>query len=54
VKETTGRIILKWVFGKWDSGNGLHWSDSKKRHVAGSCECGNEHSGSTKCVEFLD
>ena len=22
--------------------------------VAGTCECGNEASGSTKCVEFLD
>ena len=22
--------------------------------VAGSCECGNEHSGSMKCGEFLE
>ena len=23
-------------------------------HVAGACECGNETSGSIKCLEFLD
>jgi len=22
--------------------------------LAGTCECGNEHSGSIKCGEFLD
>ena len=22
--------------------------------MAGTCECGNEHSGSIKCGEFLD
>jgi len=32
-----GRIILKWIFRKWDKGHGLDWSGS----VAASCECGN-------------
>ena len=27
---------------------------SKEGEVAGSCECGNEPSGSIKCGEFLD
>jgi len=29
-------------------------SGSGKGQVAGTCECGNEPSGSIKCVEFLD
>jgi hypothetical protein len=43
------RIILKWIFEKWD--RGLDWivpaqdSDS---------ECSNEPSGSIKCGEFLE
>jgi len=35
-----GSIILSYIFRKWD--------------VGGTCECGNELSGSTKCGEFLD
>jgi hypothetical protein len=46
-----GRIILGWIFNKW---SGLDWYGSGERQVAGSCECGNEHSGSIKCGEFLD
>ena len=26
----------------------------RRRQVAGSCECGDEPSGSTKCGEFLE
>ena len=49
-----GRIIIRWIFRKWDVGvwtgsswlrlgiGGRHW------------DCGNEHSGSIKCGEFLD
>jgi hypothetical protein len=29
-------------------------ADSGQGQVAGSCECGNEHSNSIKCREFLD
>jgi len=39
-----GRIILRWIFRKWDVGT---WT-------AGTCECGNEPSFSIKCREFLD
>jgi len=38
-----GRIILRWLFRKWDVG---FWT--------GTCECGNEPSDSIKCGEFLD
>jgi hypothetical protein len=44
------RIILKWVFKKWE--RNMDWIDLGQ--VAGSCECGNEPLGSTKCGEFLD
>ena len=45
-----GRIVLKWIFRKWDgeAWTGFLWQ------VAGACECGNEPSGSIKCGEFLD
>jgi hypothetical protein len=48
-----GRIILKWIFRKWDVGHGLDQSDSGEGQVAGTCECGNEPLGSTKFGEFL-
>jgi hypothetical protein len=35
-------------------GHGLDLSGSGQGQVAGSCECGNERSGSIKCEEFLD
>jgi len=49
-----GRIILKWIFRKWDGGHGLERSGSGKGQVAGSCACSNELSGSIKWGEFLD
>ena len=36
-----------WVYG-------LDWAGPGQRQVADACECGNEPSGSVKCVEFLD
>jgi len=44
-----GRIILRWIFRKWDMGHGLDRFDSGQVKVAGCCECGNELSGSIKC-----
>jgi hypothetical protein len=40
-----GRIILGWIFRKWDEGvwTGLGWL--RIETVASSCECGNEPSG---------
>ena len=34
--------------------HGLDRAGSGLGQVAGSCECGNEPSGSVKCGEFLD
>ena len=36
-----------WVYG-------LDLCGSGQGQVAGTCECGNEPLGSTKCGEFLD
>ena len=49
-----GRIILRCIFRKWDVGvwTGLGWL--RIGTVAGTCECGNEPSGSIKCGEFVD
>jgi len=33
------KIILKWLFEKWDGERGLDWSGSKEGQVAGYCEC---------------
>jgi len=38
--------------GMW--GHGLDGSGSGYGQVAGTCECGNEPSGSIKCGEFID
>ena len=50
-----GRIILRCIFRKWDVGGyGLDRAGSGYGQVAGTCECGNEPSGSIKCGKFLD
>jgi hypothetical protein len=48
-----GRIILRWIFRKWDVGHGLDRAGSGWGQVTGNCECGNEPSDSVKCGEFL-
>ena len=48
-----GRIILRWIFKKWDEA-GLELYGSGQGQVAGTCKCGNESSVSIKCGEFLD
>ena len=49
-----GRIILRWIFRNW--GVGLWTGSSWFRIVTGrgTCDCGDEYSGSIKCGEFLD
>ena len=49
-----GSIILRWIFRKWDVWCGLDQAGSGYGQVEGTCECGNEISGSIKCGEFLD
>ena len=41
-----GRIILRWIFRKWDM---EVWTGSGYGQVACTFECGNEPSGSIKC-----
>ena len=48
-----GRILLKRIFMKWGGGHGLGGSGSGYGQVTGTCEYGNESSGSIKCGEFL-
>ena len=45
-----GRIILKWIFRKWDVGV---WTGSSWFRI-GTCDCGNEPPGSIKCGEILE
>jgi len=49
-----GRIILRWIFRKWDVGllTGSSWL--RIGTGGGTCKCGNELSSSIKCGEFLD
>jgi len=49
-----GRIILSWIFRKWDVGLWAGSSWMRIGQVAGTCECGDEPSGAIKCGEFLD
>jgi hypothetical protein len=49
-----GRIILKYIFRKWERRHGLDLSGSGQGQVAGCCECGNEPLGSIQYGEFLD
>jgi len=49
-----GRIILRWIFRKWDV---RVWTGSSWLRIGkdcGTCDCGNKPSGSIKCGEFLD
>ena len=53
--EGGGRIILRWIFSKWDVW-GL-WTGSMWIRIGtgvGHFVRSNEHSGWIKCVEFLE
>jgi hypothetical protein len=47
------RIILKWIFRKWDVGMWTGSSWLRIGTVGRHFDCGNEPSGSIKCVEIL-
>ena len=49
-----GRIILKYIFKKWDGETCVYSSGSGKGQAVGICESGYEHSASVKCGEILD
>ena len=49
-----GRVILKRIFKKWDGDMDRIDLDQDRDKFAGTCEGGNEYSGSKKCREFLD
>ena len=49
-----GRIILRWVFWKWDVEVWLYQAGWGYGEVAGSCEYSNELLGSLKCGNFLN
>jgi hypothetical protein len=47
-----GRILLRWVFRKWDV---VAWTGSFWLRIGtGACECGNGPLGSIIYREFLD
>ena len=52
--KTQGKIILKWIFEKWDGWHVMDRPGSGQGQVAGCCECGNEPPGPIKCGEFLE
>ena len=49
-----GRIILRWIFRKWDEG--VEWNELAQDRDRGRVLANgyNETSGSIKCGEFLD
>jgi hypothetical protein len=57
-KRPLGRPRLRWEDNikadLQEVGYELDWGSSRYRQLAGTCECGNEPSGSIKCGEFHD
>ena len=49
--EVDERIILRWIYRKWDGGGA--WTGSIWLGI-GTGKSGNEPSDSIKCREFLD
>ena len=52
--DVDGRIILRWVFRKWDVGAWTELIWLSKRTGGGHFKSGNEPLGSIQCGEFLD
>ena len=53
-KRGVFRVLVRKPSGSRTWGYGLDRAGSRKGQVAGTCECGNEPSGSINCGEFLD
>ena len=51
--DADGRIILRWIFRKWEGVWGLDGVGSGWGKVAGTCEYGDEPSGSKNAGNFL-
>jgi hypothetical protein len=51
--DVDGRIILRWIFRKWEGIVGTGWSGFRIGQLAGTCECDNELSGSINAGNFL-
>ena len=50
--DVDGRIILRWIFRKWEGVVRIGWSRLRTGQVAGTCEYGDEPSGSKNAVNF--
>ena len=46
-----GKIILRWIFRKWNGG--MYWVDPVQGRVRWRVLCGTETSGAIKCGDFL-
>ena len=53
-EDVNGRIILRWIFRKWEGVVGTGWGWLRIGRVGGACEYGDELLSSIKCGEFLD
>jgi hypothetical protein len=51
--DVDGRIILRWIFRKWEVVVGTGWSGLRIGTVGDTCGCGNELSGSINVGNFL-
>jgi len=48
------KITLRCIFRKWDVTSWIGSMWLRIGTMSGTCECGNEPSGSIKCGEFLE
>ena len=52
-QDVDGRIILRWIFRKWEGFVGTEWS-WLRIGAGGGYECDNVPSSSIQCGEILD
>ena len=51
--DVDGKIILRWIFRKWEGVVGTGWSWLRIGTGGGLCEYGEERSGSENAGNFL-